>query len=77
MFKTFGGNLIFRDNYLHNYLQCAMRYNPFTEMRVNVDHIYRNPLHFSPSRALLWTAIYTRTKVHDTHPLPALYTVHR
>lgn len=42
--NAFSGNFISRDNYLHDYLQWATKYSPFTERHVNAVHIYRCPL---------------------------------
>lgn len=59
----------FRGNHLHDYLQRAMRHNPFTETQENVDRIYRYPLRpLSPSSTLLQTAICTKTDRSPGNP---------
>lgn len=43
VFKALGGNFIFRDNYLHDYLLCA-RNSPSPEGHVNVEATFTGTL---------------------------------
>lgn len=75
VFKVLGGNFIFRDNYLHDYLPCATKYSPFPEKRVNVETTFTGTLrkHFTPSSTLLQTAIYPRTKSPLNPPSSSIF----
>lgn len=68
--KASGGTLIVRDNYLRSYLRMP-RGQSFTEMSVNVHHIYRTCCTFPKQHAVMDSNTYKNHRIQHTHPPPA------